>query len=351
MDPLIPSERLAADEAAWDRFVAVHPQGHILQTTPWARLKARYGWQAVRVPLVQGGRPVAGAQVLLRRLPLGLGTLAYIPRGPVADGTDPRLLAPLWEAIEAAVRAHGAFLLLVEPDWPDAPPFETHLRAAGFRPHPETIQPRRTLVMEIGGDEAQVLAAMKSKTRYNIRLAGRKGVVVRPGSREEVATFYRLMEVTGRRDRFGIHSLDYYQAAYDLFVPRGWATLLMAEYQGEPLAGLMAFALGKRAWYFYGASSNRHRNRMPTYLLQWEAIRWARAKGCTLYDLWGVPDEPLERLEAEFTRRSDGLWGVYRFKRGFGGRLVRTVGTWERVYHPLRYTLFTLLQRIRRGRR
>ena len=351
MDPLIPSERLASDEAAWDHFVAAHPQGHILQTTPWARLKARLGWQAVRIPLTQGGRLVAGAQVLLRRLPLGLGTLAYIPRGPVADGTDSRLLLPLWEAIEATVRAHRAFLLIVEPDWPDAPPFEAQLRTAGFRPHPETIQPRRTLVVEIGGDEAQVLAAMKSKTRYNIRLAGRKGVVVRPGSREDVITFYRLMEVTGRRDRFGIHSLDYYQAAYDLFVPQGWATLLMAEYQGEPLAGLMAFALGERAWYFYGASSNRHRNRMPTYLLQWEAIRWARAKGCTLYDLWGVPDEPLERLEAEFTRRSDGLWGVYRFKRGFGGRLVRTVGAWERVYHPLRYALFTLVRRVRQGRR
>jgi lipid II:glycine glycyltransferase (peptidoglycan interpeptide bridge formation enzyme) len=111
--------------------------------------------------------------------------------------------------------------------------------------------------------------------------------------------------------------------------------LLVAEAEGQPLAALIVFARGARAWYLYGASANEFRNYMPTYVLQWEAMRWARVQGCTEYDLWGVPDEDEETLEAEFTKRADGLWGVYRFKRGFGGEVRRGAGPWERVYRPV----------------
>jgi peptidoglycan pentaglycine glycine transferase (the first glycine) len=123
--------------------------------------------------------------------------------------------------------------------------------------------------------------------------------------------------------------------------------LLLAEVDGEPVAAVMAFALPPRAWYFYGASGNRHRKKMPAYLLQWEAMRWARSVGCTTYDLWGVPDEDEETLEAGFAQRQDGLWGVYRFKRGFGGRLVRSVGAWDRVYAPVRYRLYCWILQVR----
>jgi lipid II:glycine glycyltransferase (peptidoglycan interpeptide bridge formation enzyme) len=102
----------------------------------------------------------------------------------------------------------------------------------------------------------------------------------------------------------------------------------------------MVFARGPRAWYFYGASNDEERNRMPTYLLQWEAMRWAKARGCEEYDLWGVPDVDEATLEADFANRSDGLWGVYRFKRGFGGTLSRSVGAWDRSYLPLAYPLY-----------
>ena len=113
--------------------------------------------------------------------------------------------------------------------------------------------------------------------------------------------------------------------------------MLVAEVETEPVAAIMVFRRGERAWYFYGASTNRHRERMPTYLLQWEAMRWAKANGCTSYDLWGIPDADEETLEAEFTQRSDGLWGVYRFKRGFGGQVTRTMGAWDLVLDPFRY--------------
>jgi lipid II:glycine glycyltransferase (peptidoglycan interpeptide bridge formation enzyme) len=118
-------------------------------------------------------------------------------------------------------------------------------------------------------------------------------------------------------------------------------------YEDESLGGLMVFTHGRRAWYLYGASSSHHRDRMPNYLLQWEAMRWAKAKGCTTYDLWGVPDFDEAHLEAHFTEHNDGLWGVYRFKRGFGGRLVRATPALVKVYRPLLYRLYRLLTRQR----
>jgi lipid II:glycine glycyltransferase (peptidoglycan interpeptide bridge formation enzyme) len=283
---------------------------------------------------------VTGAQILLRRLPGGLGRLAYVPRGPLVDWADEGQTAQLMSALDHAARSRGAIALTIEPDLPDEPVHGERLRALGF--HISSLgafQPRRTLVIDITPDEEDILLAMKSKTRYNIRLAGRKGVTVRAGTQEDVSTFNALLSATADRADFGIHEPAYYEAAYRLFVPRGCARLLLAEAEGDAVAGLMVFALPPRSWYFYGASISAHREKMPTYLLQWEAMRWAKSIGCTTYDMWGIPDEDRETLEDHFTQRSDGLWGVYRFKRGFGGDLVRTVGAWDRVYAPLLYRL------------
>ena len=181
---------------------------------------------------------------------------------------------------------------------------------------------------------------MKQKTRYNIRLADRKGVSVQESA--DVVRFFNLMQVTGRRDQFGIHSLEYYQTAYNIHHPKGQCELFFAEYEGQLLAAVMVFAQGHRAYYFYGASSNQHRNLMAPYAVQWSAMRWARKNGCTQYDLWGVPDHGFEVLEAEFTKRNDELWGVYRFKRGFGGDLKRTVGAWDRVFNPIFYLIYQI---------
>ena len=326
---------------SWDRFVATHPAGHILQTSAWGALKGRFGWEDARIGPARGETLVAGAQVLYRRLPAGLGRWAYVPMGPLVDWDDEAKLTATLTAIDRAARSHGAFALTVEPDLSDDALHRERLRALGFRPSPvEAVQPRRTIIVDIAPDEDTILAAMKSKTRYNTRLAARKGVTVREAAEIDLPAFHALMATTGERDRFGVHAPAYYEAAYRLFVPRDWARLLLAEVDGEPAAALMVFALPPRAWYFYGASGNVHRKKMPAYLLQWEAMRWARSVGCTTYDLWGVPDEAEETLEAGFTQRQDGLWGVYRFKRGFGGRLARSVGAWDRVYAPVRYRVY-----------
>ena len=158
-----------------------------------------------------------------------------------------------------------------------------------------------------------------------------------------------MMKITGERDGFGVHTYEYYQKTLELFSADGNAALLLARYEGKPLAGLIVLARGKRSWYLHGASNNEERNRMPTYLLQWEAMRWSAEQGCEEYDLWGVPDADPEVLENEFEQRSDGLWGVYRFKRGFGVDIKRTAGSWIEVYQPLFYRLYRSYLKLRRG--
>lgn len=310
----------------WDAFLTGHPQAHLLQTSAWGSLKAAFGWRVARVRAGEGGAQLL-FRPITRRLPGG-PSIAYLAKGPI--GAD---WAALWPEIHAVCRRERALLLKVEPDaWEDSAG-ALAARLPGFTAEARAVQPARTLLISLEGDEDAWLARMKQKTRYNIRLAEKKGVSVRPTA--DLDVFYRLMQATGARDGFGVHSADYFRRAYDLFHPAGLAELLLAEYDGQPLAALMVFARGARAWYFYGASNDEERNRMPTYLLQWQAMRWAKARGCASYDLWGVPDAPEETLEASFSNRSDGLWGVYRFKRGFGGQLLRSAGAWDYAYLPL----------------
>lgn len=330
------------DDACWNAFVTAHPAGHLLQLSQWGALRVRFGWQAVRLALEQGGQLRAGAQVLFRRLPLGR-SLAYVPKGPLMDLDDDAATTQLWAALHGLARSRRAVLLKIEPELPDDPVLVARLWDWGFRPSPQTIQPRRTIWVDLSADEEAILSRIKSKTRYNIRLAARKGVQVREGTLDDFDTFYALMQETGARDGFPVRSRGYYLTAYQFFAPAGLARLFLAFYGDEPLGALMAFACGDKAWYLYGASSNRHRNRMPNYRLQWEAMRWAKARGCIAYDLWGIPDEDEATLEAQFTERHDGLWGLYRFKRGFGGRAHRYIGACDYVYSPLWYKLYAAL--------
>jgi lipid II:glycine glycyltransferase (peptidoglycan interpeptide bridge formation enzyme) len=336
MKESLASRQQMGSEETWDEAVT-KAGGHVLQSYAWGELKASFGWRVERLALKE-----AQAQVLFRPLPGGLGTLAYVPKGPVVDYADVQAVRELLEGIEALGRERSAICLKIEPNLEASPALEKQLRGQGFRPSPQVVQPRRTIVVDLRAEPEALLRRMKSKTRYNIRLAGRKGVTVRHGTGADLAAVYQLMEATAQRDGFGIHTPEYYKAAFRLFERSGRYCLLLAEHEGQLLAALVAFAFGDTACYMYGASSDEHRNRMPTYLLQWRAMTWAKEQGCLSYDLWGVPDEEEEVLEEEFTRRHDGLWGVYRFKRGFGGRLVRTAGAWDLVYAPVRYRLYAM---------
>jgi lipid II:glycine glycyltransferase (peptidoglycan interpeptide bridge formation enzyme) len=266
------------------------------------------------------------------------------------DWADVAQAGALLDGLRAACRARRSIFLKIEPHAPD----DVALRAAvvrhGALVSEYTVQPPRTIVVDLTPAEEDILAAMKQKARYNIRLAVRRGVTVRPGTLDDLPTFYRLSEITGRRDGFGVHSLEYFRAAYELFGPE--CVLLLAEVEGETLAGVMVFVHGPTAYYLFGASSDAHREKMPAYLLQWEAMRWARGRGCRRYDLWGIPDADEATLEANFTihgQESAGLWGVYRFKRGFGGQVVRAVGAFDLAFNRPLYWAYRQWMAHRRG--
>ena len=328
----------------WQDFISGCPGAHILQTNAWGELKSSFGWTPTR--LIQGN---LGAQILVQQLPLGY-KVAYIPRGPVSSSGS-LINHPDWPAFQEELDAycleHKVVFLRMEPDiWEEDLPGNDQ-PFPGFRSSSHSIQPPRTIVVSLDGTENQILARMKSKTRYNIRLSDKKGVTIREIT--SVDPFYDLLQGTSDRAAFGIHTRAYYQETFQIFHSLGACAIFLAEFQGTPLASIMVFQYGERSWYFYGASSNEHRELMPTYLIQWEAMRWAKERGCLNYDLWGVPDEDLNTLEEGFTSRSDGLWGVYRFKRGFGGQLLRASGPWDRIYNQPLYALYKLRARIQRG--
>ncbi|MCL4267447.1 MAG: peptidoglycan bridge formation glycyltransferase FemA/FemB family protein [Anaerolineae bacterium] len=338
-----------AEDDEWDAFVAAHPQGSLLQTTGWARLKNRFGWRSHRVWLKRDGCIAAGAQLLYKSAALGLMKMAYIPHGPLVDWTDAEQTAVLFNQIDHSVYERRAAIVKMEPlVWQeDMSPtaWQAICQQHELRPETDTIQPPQTVIVDLRPSLDDILAAMKQKTRYNIRLAAKKGVTTRLGSRRDLPAFVQLMQLTGQRDGFGIHTPLYYQAAYEIFAETGQAALWLAELEeqagmAKPLAAIMVFTLGTSAYYLYGASGNEERERMPNYAVQWAAIEWAKNQGCQTYDLWGIPDAPEAELEANFTNRHDGLWGVYRFKRGFGGQIKRTVGATDRVYNNLAYKLY-----------
>lgn len=318
----------------WQKFISAYPQSHILQSEEWGRLKSAFGWQAHY--LVNGG---CGALILIKKAVAGF-SVAYIPKGPVGPQWG-----LLWPEIDAFCKQSRVVFLKIEPDSLVGDDVNCYLPSTGPLYTSRPIQPRRSVAISLEGSEEDWLERMKQKTRYNIRLAQKKEIEVKTSN--NLDEFQSLMETTGQRDGFGVHSRDYYQKAFDLFHSVGKCELLVARYQEKALAAIMVFVQGSRAWYLYGASSDEERQRMPTYLLQWEAMRWAASKGCRSYDLYGIPDEDFETLEAQFSSRSDGLWGVYRFKRGFGGEMIRSVGAWDRVYRPIIYKAYQLINRRR----
>ena len=328
------------DKKQWKEFCAAHPEHSLLQDAEWGELKSGFGWTPAYV--VSGN---AGAMVLFRSLPAGL-KIGYIPRGPV--GRD---FEALWPEIHALCRKNHAVFLRIEPDfWQDnAEASGLERTMDGFVPAFATVQPPRTIMVSLDGSEEDWLARMNQKTRYNIRLSQKKDLTVEES--EDVSVFHQLMEVTGSRDAFGVHSEAYYRKCLECFSEGKKGRIILVRYQGKPLSALMLFTEGRRGYYLYGASSNEERNRMPNYLAQWTAMKLCKEAGCTEYDLWGIPDEDEAVLEAQFQERHDGLWQVYRFKRGFGGEVMRAMGSFDYVYMPLLYKLIRKADDWRRKRR
>ncbi|MHB1653193.1 MAG: lipid II:glycine glycyltransferase FemX [Desulfitobacteriaceae bacterium] len=326
-------------------FLAQHPKGHVLQTWEWGEIKSRTGWRPWRLILEENGEIVAGASVLERKLPLLGIPIFYASRGPVLEWQDEKLFDAVLEEIQKLAKRRGAIFLKIDPDIPaSAKGLEDYFRRRGFRLAEtgkgfEGVQPKYVFRLDISLDEETLLAQMQQKTRYNIRLADKKGVRIRRGTREDLPEFYRVLKETTERDRFLVRAYSYFEDMYDSLIPVGLAELFIAEYEGEIIAGTLAFVIGKKAWYIYGASANQQRNVMPNYLIQWAMIRWAKSLGCTLYDFRGVPGP--EQME-----NGSPLTGLFRFKKGFNGEYTEFIGEWDFVYRPFVYFLWTHLEPI-----
>lgn len=345
---------LITDPAAWNAAVRDLPCAHVLQTWEWGAFKqVETGWIPERLLFKNAdGAAVAAASVLTRRA--GPLRVMYVPKGPVLDYSHPDLMGGVLDHLERLARQRRAVWLKIDPDVIagtgipggadlDRPPHEDPtgqrvldlLRSRGWRFSASQVQFRNTLTLDLSQSEEALLAGMNQGTRRKVRTGPKKDVTVRPANQPaDLQTLYDLYTITGARQGFLIRPLDYYREAWSRFIEAGLAEAFLAEWEGKPLAGLVLFHFGPKAWYFYGMSSDDERDRMPTYLLQWEAIRWSKARGYATYDFWGAPDE--------FTE-SDPMWGVYRFKDGFGGTVVRHIGAWDYAPSPLRYWAYERL--------
>ncbi len=333
------------NHAEWDSLLLSLPDAHLLQSWTWGELKAKYGWRAERIAWHNDqGDAIGAAQLLFRSIRGGL-TMAYCPRGPVVDWGQPEIWKPILEGLIEHARSQGAFFLKIDPgielpesfkrdDQLDQLRATRSLREAGWLLSDEQVQFRNTLTLDLTADEELLLAGMKQKTRYNIRLAGRKGVTVREGGVEDLKLLYQMYAETSLRDGFVIRPEAYYREAWGSFMGQGNAVPFIAEVEGEAVAALIAYRFGETAYYLYGMSRDAHREKMPNYLLQWEAIRWARRMGCRSYDFWGAPHE---------IKEGQSMYGVYRFKQGFGAEVVKTPGAWDFPLRPALYKLYTTL--------
>ena len=326
----------------WQQILAKLPNPHPLQSWAWGKLKTRWGWEMRPVVWEQAGEPLAAAMLLWRQFPKTPFGMLYAPKGPILDYTNSALRDAVLLRLQQIARSDRALFVKIDPDVLIATGVEPEdeqtgiaLQAAltmnGWHFSPEQIQFRNTVTLDLTVSAENLLKQMKQKTRYNIRLAGRRGVTVRAGTPDDFEAVAALYATTSERNEFAIRPKSYYLDAWRTFHQHGMLHLLIAEAENRPIAAVVLIHNHNTCLYMYGASSNADRNRMPTYLIQWEAIQWAQQNGCQLYDFWGAPDQFDE---------TDRMWGVWRFKRGFNGTIARHLGAWDYPAYPRLYNLF-----------
>jgi len=366
----------------WNSIISKLPNPHFLQTYEWGQVKAKYGWSPLYAVWDADGKwrvesdpnllstfhsPVAACLILKRQI-LRNGfaarlSILYLPKGPLLDWTNESLRTRVLNDLQSFAKKQGAIFLKCDPDVvlgtgvprsaEDAEEksgavITSELKRRGWEYASDQIQFKNTVVIDLNPTEDELLARMKQKTRYNIRLAEKKGVSLRVGKLEDLPMLYKMYAETSVRDGFVIRDEAYYKTAWELFMKNQSPVSslqppitnyqlphtepLIAEVNNQPVAAIFVFYFAGRAYYVYGMSRDAHREKMPTYLLQWEAMKRAKARGCTDYDLWGAPDVFDE---------SDSMWGVYRFKEGLGGKVVRTLGAWDFAPNPFWYRMYS----------
>jgi peptidoglycan pentaglycine glycine transferase (the first glycine) len=348
-----------SDRDKWNRFIADYPTGDLLQSFEWGIIKSRSGgWTPIRLLATEGSAVVGAMSILKRKLPRLNKSIFYAPRGPVADLANRPLLEQMNAATAELAREHSAILLKIDPPvLIDDTTAHTNLTAVGYRPAGGGegfggTQPKCVMQLDIRPTEDELMAAFKPKTRYNIKLAEKKGVSVRQtSSKEDLRKFYDILLETAARDGFLVRGFGYYETMLEVLGPPEYARLFLAEFNNEAVSGALCFYMGDRCWYTYGASSNSHRNVMPNYLMQWRMIQHAKSVGCGLYDFRGVSPQ-------KTPTPGDHLQGLNRFKEGFGAQYAEYIGEYDLPFSNVMYWLWksaapgaaNMLKRLKRSR-
>lgn len=315
-----------------------------MQSHTWANVKQSWRWEAI-VVRNEAGKIIGSMALLIRKVPMFPCTIMYSPRGPVCDLEDRNTISQLLDGAKALAKKHRSFVLKIDTDTKaDNTAYLDMMKGFGFTLAEDTqnfeaIQPRYVFRLDISGKtEDELLSFFHSKTRYNIRLAARKGVEVKLCGKEMLPTFHSIMMETGVRDGFVIRSEEYFAQLLDALGDT--ARLYMAFHEGKPIAGTLAVCYGNKTWYLYGASSNSYRNFMPNYALQWEMIKWGVEMHCDVYDFRGVSGDLSE---------DNPLYGLYKFKKGFNGEFTEFVGELNLVLRPTLFRMVNFAQRVFRN--
>ncbi len=321
--------------AEYERFISSHPKGHFLQSYDWSRQKPEWTWEGIFARDENGA--IKGAMsVLIRKAPYTPYSIMYAARAPVCDIHDKDTLKELTEGAKTLAQKYNAYCLKLDPDISvEDTDFPKIMAELGYK-HRDTgknfsgIQPRFVFRLDVNNkSEDEIFSSFHSKTRYNIRVAERKGVVIKLCGAEAVEDFSNMMLETGVRDGFVVRSGDYFENMLKNLGDN--CRLYMAYSDDTPIAGTLAIHYGDKVWYLYGASSNKHRNLMPNYLLQWTMIKWAVECGCRIYDFRGVSGDLSE---------DNPLYGLYRFKKGFNGDFVEFTGEYDFIFNrPVHFML------------
>lgn len=330
----------------WNETIAGLPGASILQTSQWAEVKAAGGWQPIFKQWKTPDGKIEAAALVLKKPLFGGLSFWYIPRGPVLDWNNQSLRDRVMDDLTALAKKEHVVFIKMDPDVPlgfGVPETESFqpifagqtllgmYQKRGWLFSDQQIQFANSVWIGLDKTEDELLAAMKQRTRYKVRLAEKKGVTVRAGTPADFELIYAMYAETSIRDHFIIREKTYYLDVWNRFYAAGMLKPLIAEVEGDMVGGLMLFIYANKAWYIYGMSRDLHREKMPNYLLQWEAIKTAKAAGAAVYDLWGAPDHFNE---------NDRMWGVYQFKQGLGGYEVISPGAWDLPLNKPVYKLF-----------
>ena len=342
--------RFVTDEKSqkeYKEFLEKHQRCNFQQSPEWARVKSNWINETVLAE-DENGKIIGAVNVLIRKIPI-FGNIMYSSRGPTCDIHDIAVMKQLTDGIKELAKKYKAIVYKAEPDIESKDEeFRKIVTNLGYRIKDdaknfrEEIQPRYVFRLDIKGKtEEEIFANFHSKTRYNIRLATKKGVIVKEGNREDLKAFHKIMVETGARDGFIIRPLSYFEKMYDGLAPEHMK-LLLAYYDGQPISGVIPIMYGNKTWYLYGASSNQHRNLMPNYLLQWEMIKMAIARKDDIYDFRGV---------SGVVDENHPQYGLYRFKKGFGATFTEFIGEVYIPFKPLTYSFYKISEKAFRNLR